>query len=165
MSKNKKIEANRFKTAVENTPDIANCYQVGLQALGKYSKKIELDDTMLCSGSVDIDACTKAKYPQSSRWDYALCYKAEVFFVEVHTANSTEVGAVLNKFQWLKDWLNNEAPEINKLKAKSQTPFVWIQSKNFKKLATVLADEIVQSWVNYFVYHKKIVAKKIAGKL
>ena len=39
------------------------------------------------------------------------------------------------------------------------------QAMNFKKLATVLADEIVQSWVNYFVYHKKIVAKKIAGKL
>lgn len=39
------------------------------------------------------------------------------------------------------------------------------QVRDFKKLTTVLADEIVQSWVNYFVYHKKIVAKKIAGKL
>jgi hypothetical protein len=39
------------------------------------------------------------------------------------------------------------------------------QAKHFKKRATVLGDEIVQSWVNYFVYHKKIVAKKIAGKL
>jgi hypothetical protein len=44
-------------------------------------------------------------------------------------------------------------------------PLPTTQAKNFKKLATVLADEIVQSWVNYFVYHKKIVAKKIAGKL
>jgi Resolvase, N terminal domain len=40
-----------------------------------------------------------------------------------------------------------------------------IASKNFKKLVAVLADEITQSWINYFVYHKKIVAKKIAGKL
>lgn len=32
-------------------------------------------------------------------------------------------------------------------------------------IVIVLADEIVQSWVNYFVYHKKIVPKKIAGKL
>ena len=39
------------------------------------------------------------------------------------------------------------------------------QSKNFKKLVSILADEIVQSWINYFVYHKKIVTKKIAGKL
>lgn len=44
-------------------------------------------------------------------------------------------------------------------------PLPKAQSKNFKRLAEVLADEIVQSWVNYFVYHKKIVAKKIAGKL
>ena len=34
-------------------------------------------------------------------------------------------------------------------------PLPTAQAKNFKKLATVLADEIVQSWVNYFVYHKK----------
>jgi hypothetical protein len=39
------------------------------------------------------------------------------------------------------------------------------QSKEFKKLVTKLADEIVQSWVNYFVYHKKIVPKKIEGRL
>ena len=44
-------------------------------------------------------------------------------------------------------------------------PLPATQAKNFKRLATALADEIVQSWVNYFVYHKKIVAKKIAGKL
>ena len=39
------------------------------------------------------------------------------------------------------------------------------QLKDFKKLVKVLSDEIVQSWVNYFVYHKKIVAKKIQGLL
>ncbi len=39
------------------------------------------------------------------------------------------------------------------------------QSQEFKKLVRVLGDEIVQSWINYFVYHKKIVAKKIAGNL
>ncbi len=44
-------------------------------------------------------------------------------------------------------------------------PLPTAQAKDFKKLATVLADEIVQNWVNYFVYHKKIVIKKIAGKL
>ncbi len=37
--------------------------------------------------------------------------------------------------------------------------------KNFKYLTEKLADEIVQSWINYFVYHKKIVTKKIQGKL
>jgi hypothetical protein len=127
----KKVKSsNLFKIAVENTPDVANCYQSGLQALGKYSKKIELAEPTLCSGSVEIDECTKAKYPNDPRWDYALCYNSEVFFVEVHTANTSEVNAVLNKLQWLKDWLNAEAPEINKLKAKNQ-PYFWVQSNDF----------------------------------
>ncbi len=37
--------------------------------------------------------------------------------------------------------------------------------KHFKSLVSELGDEIVQSWINYFIYHKKIVPKKIAGKL
>lgn len=131
MSKIKKGEANVFKIAVENTPDIARCYQNGLQGLGAYSKKIELSEPSQCSGSVDIDACTTAKYPQSNRWDYALCYRKEVFFVEVHGAKTDEVDTVLKKLQWLKDWLNREAPEINKMKATSQTPFVWVQTNGF----------------------------------
>ena len=57
---------------------------------------------------------------------------------------------------------------VHSLKLQSVTgkrPLAATQAKHFKKLVTVLADEITQSWVNYFVYHKKIVAKKIAGKL
>lgn len=124
MSKVKKAETNHFKTAVENTPDIANCYQVGLRGLGAYSNKVQLSDTSKCSGSVDIDACTTEKYPQSNRWDYGLCYREKVYFMEVHTANTGEVSTVIRKLQWLKDWLNREAPELNKLKAKEQTPYV-----------------------------------------
>ena len=37
--------------------------------------------------------------------------------------------------------------------------------KEFIKLVSILADEIVQSWINYFILHKKIVTKKIAGAL
>jgi hypothetical protein len=127
----KKIDTNAFKTAVENTPDIANCYQTGLKGLGTHSAKIELSEPSHCTGSVDLDSCTTAKYPQLNRWDYILCYKKEVFFVEVHGAKTDEVGTVLKKLQWLKDWLNSEAPELNKLKATSQTPFVWIQTNGF----------------------------------
>ncbi|MFN8946057.1 MAG: DUF4160 domain-containing protein [Pseudobdellovibrionaceae bacterium] len=39
------------------------------------------------------------------------------------------------------------------------------QLKDFSHLVKTLADEIVQSWISYFVYNKKIVAKKIEGKL
>ncbi|MES2613929.1 MAG: DUF4160 domain-containing protein [Bdellovibrionota bacterium] len=62
--------------------------------------------------------------------------------------------------------LKNGIVECLKLQnVTGKKPLPAVQSKEFKKLATKLADEIVQSWVNYFVYHKKIVTKKIAGKL
>ena len=130
MPKKNKTKANSFKKAVENTPDIAKCYQSGLQALGSYSKKIELKDTSLCSGSIDIDACTRTHYPEDNRWDYALCYNSKVYFVEVHSANTGEVSTVFKKLIWLKDWLNHKAPEINKLKAPE--PFYWVQSGKYK---------------------------------
>jgi hypothetical protein len=121
-----------FKQAVEATSDIETGYLPGLTALGVYSKRIVVTDTTKLQGSVDIDACTTAKYPNDNRWDYAFDYKDEVFFVEVHSAITSEVKTVLKKLQWLKDWLVTQAPEINKLKAKSRNPFVWVQSKNFQ---------------------------------
>ena len=54
---------------------------------------------------------------------------------------------------------------VNLQKVTGKKALPATQAKHFKTLVTVLADEIVQSWVNYFVYHKKIVPKKIAGKL
>lgn len=120
-----------FKEAVDITTDVRPCFQAGLKSLGTHSKKVRLSDTSKCEGSVDIDTCLTAKYPQSNRWDYCFCYKGEVFFIEVHSAITSEVSTVIKKLQWLKDWLNHEAPEINKLKAKSRTPFYWIQSSNF----------------------------------
>lgn len=119
-----------FKEAVEATEEIKNCYQNGLKALGNYSNKIQLGDTKKCEGSVDIDECVKAKYPQDNRWDYVFSYKGEVFFVEVHSAYTNEVSVILKKLQWLKDWLNREAPEIKSLKAKGQA-FYWIQSNGY----------------------------------
>jgi hypothetical protein len=121
-----------FEKAIKMTPDVATGFQSGLMALGQYRSKISVHDTRLIGGSVDIDFCTTQKYPNDNRWDYAFAYNKEVFFIEVHSANTAEVKTVLRKFQWLKDWLNQQAPEIDKLKAKSQQPFYWIQSKNFK---------------------------------
>jgi len=119
-----------FQEAVKVTPDVANCYQLGLKALGKYSKKIEVADLSQCEGSLDIDVCTIKKYPQANRWDYALSYKTQVYFVEVHSAETGEVSTVLKKLQWLKDWLQAEAPEIKKLQSTGQA-FFWLQSGRF----------------------------------
>ena len=122
-----------FKEAVQATPDVQNGYQKGLLALGQYAAKISAKDTSLLDGSVDIDTCTTKKYPLGNRWDYALSYNQKVYFVEVHSANTSEVSTMLKKLQWLKDWLNQKAPEINLL-PKMQPAYYWIQSGNFNIL-------------------------------
>lgn len=125
---------NKFKAAVEATPAIAACYKTGLTALGSHSVKISLKDTACCDGSVEIDECVKGNHPNANRWDYCLSYNDEVYFVEVHSANTSEVSTMLNKLQWLKDWLNKEAPKIAELKARTKTPYWWIMSGSYNIL-------------------------------
>ncbi len=47
----------------------------------------------------------------------------------------------------------------------NREPLSRIKKAHFKKLVNALADEIVQNWINYFVLHKKVIAKKIDVKL
>jgi len=101
MKIKKREKASIIKIAIENNPDIATAFAPGLRALGKYSNIVELKDS--CDGSVDIDAAVAAKYPSANRWDYAFGYNAKIHFVEVHSANTSEVSVVLKKLQWLKD--------------------------------------------------------------
>jgi hypothetical protein len=118
-----------FRQAIGATAEVQHCYQEGKMAIpSKERNKVELNDSRKCGGSLFIDEClhNQGLYPNDNRWDYAIDYKGEVFFFEVHSANTGEVNTVLNKLVWLKDWLNNKAPSINALKAK--TPFYWVQS-------------------------------------
>ena len=82
-------------------------------------------------------------YPNENRWDYAIDYNGEVFFFEVHTANTSEVSTVLKKLSWLKDWLVQKAPEINALKATTKTPFYWVQSNGYHILRNSCQERLV----------------------
>ncbi len=132
MKKAKKELLNKFKSAVEAIPHIANCYEGGLAALGKYKLKIELTEPRKVDGSVVIDESVRPLFPQANRWDYAISYNSEVYFIEVHSAQTSEVAVVLRKHRWLKDWLNEYAPELNAMKPKDKPAFYWIQSNNFQ---------------------------------
>ena len=121
-----------FKQAVEATADVQHCYKVGKQAIpSKDRDKVELTDSKKCGGSLFIDECLKKqnKYSNDNRWDYAIDYNGEVYFIEVHTASSSEVSTVIKKMKWLKDWLNYYAPAINSFKA--EAPFYWVQSNRY----------------------------------
>lgn len=121
----------KFKEAVEATPDVESAYRAGLGAMGDYSKRVIVPDTSLLGGSIDIDESTRAKYPVANRWDYAFDYNNETFFIEVHTASTSETSTVLHKLAWLKQWLRKEAPRIDALKSKTLNPFYWVQYKQF----------------------------------
>ena len=113
-----------FQDAIANTPELKDAFKRGLKALGSHSSKVKPGDTKKCEGSVDIDRAVKSKYPNDSRWDYAIGYDGQTHFIEVHPADTSEVQSVLNKLQWLKKFLMEAAPQLN------QEPkrFHWIAS-------------------------------------
>ncbi len=113
-----------FKTAIDETPLLKDVFKDGLKALGANSSKVKPTNTQKCEGSVDIDAAVKSIYPNASRWDYAVGYDGITYFIEVHTAKTDEVKSVLNKLQWLQDFLVRDAPNLNKEKKR----FHWIAS-------------------------------------
>lgn len=114
-----------FKEAIFATPLLKSAYRNGLQALGNYSNKVRPSDTKKCEGSVDIDSAVKAIYPNDSRWDYVIGYDGITYFIEVHSADTSEIASVLKKFRWLKDFLVTDAPELNQQQKKR---FYWISS-------------------------------------
>ncbi|HOU12503.1 MAG TPA: hypothetical protein PKZ84_05260 [Anaerolineae bacterium] len=84
-----------FIEAIHNTPDVAGCLQPGLQALQPAERaKITVSNTRELKGSVDIDACTKVKYPVEPRWDYVIGYQEFVYYVEFHPAYAKEVNQI-----------------------------------------------------------------------
>ncbi len=122
---------NRFKIAIQATPLLKDAYKEGLQALGNYSNKVTPSDTKKCEGSVDIDFTVKNVevnsekiYAQACRWDYAIGYDGKIYFIEVHSAETSQVTQVLKKHTWLKDFLVAQAPELNK----GDKHFYWIAS-------------------------------------
>lgn len=119
-----------FKQAVEATLEVHSCFSDGKQAIKHEDRdKVELADPRKCGGSLFIDKCLfdQNLYHQANRWDYAIDYNGETFFFEVHPAITGQVVTVISKLHWLRTWLMQKAPEINKLKTKNA--FHWVQTK------------------------------------
>lgn len=121
-----------LKIAVDNTEDVKGQFKTGLGAIKSNEKqKFVVPDTRKITGSLDIDSSTKRKYPQANRWDYAIEYDKETFFIEIHPASTSEIQTFLAKLTWLKQWLKEKAPEINALKPKNKQPYHWVYTSKF----------------------------------
>lgn len=121
-----------LETAVEKTDDVKGNFKTGLNAInGNERDKFIVPDSCKISGSLNIDVATKSKYPEDNRWDYAIEYDNETFFVEIHPGSTSDIKKVLDKLSWLKSWLSEKAPEINKLKPKSKPAYYWLYTNKF----------------------------------
>lgn len=123
------MENKKFKAAVEATQEIREGYCNGLQALGGNAAKVAVTDTRKLNGSVDIDACTLELYPNETRWDYAIGYDEKAYFLEVHPANTSNVKEMIQKADWLKQWLQRKAPALKAIAANGS--FYWVPSGKY----------------------------------
>lgn len=117
---------NVFQSAVYCIADLKGGYRKGLQALKGNSAKVSASNTQDLLGSVDIDECTKKRYPTASRWDYAIGYARKAWFVEVHPANTSNVQEMLKKVQWLEGWLKKEGRPLADIR--NDSLYYWIPS-------------------------------------
>ena len=109
-----------FQQAVVQTTDLgASAFRYGLQALGNDSSKVQFASTRSLVGSVALDNALQARYPNDPRWDYGIGLKKSArqsaVWIEVHPASTSEVKTVLQKLQWLKNWLKTRAPALHTL--------------------------------------------------
>jgi hypothetical protein len=123
---------NVFKSALDDTDDLKDGFQKGLKALKGDSHMVTVTDGKKLMGSVDIDECTKYLYPNDARWDYAIGYGKNAYFVEVHPANTSNVNEMINKAKWLDNWLKYKACHLAQLR-KDKANY-WIPSGKVKIL-------------------------------
>ena len=89
-------------------------WKAGLQAIKKSEGGGQIEgaapNALLGSAAIDED-CLKA-HPSASRWDYVIGYrrnkKAIAYFVEVHSAETSQVSKIESKLRWLREFLLEE---------------------------------------------------------
>jgi hypothetical protein len=149
MKGKKRASANeKFRNAITTCPPLQ--LREGLQAIKKAEGKgqISAANPNNVLGSVAIDDDCLATHPNANRWDYVVGYDrnghAVAHFIEVHSAETSEVNTVEKKFQWLLEFLAHE--DHGALKA-LPAEFHWVASgrinipqhlPQYKKLQTTL---------------------------
>ncbi len=133
-----------FKKAVQAEPPPVNgAYCTGIRALeNRHKGLVTCEDPRRLTGSIYLDSAL-ARHPghaNDPRWDYGLGYRPaaggreQAVWIEVHSATTKEVSAVLAKLQWLRDWLEDGAGRLKQMtdRADPDIRFVWIASSNVK---------------------------------
>ncbi len=103
--------ASAFEKAITEAAPLQR--RAGLQAIkrGEGKGQISGREPTRILGSVVIDDDCRGEHPNAARWDYVIGYNrsgsAVAFFVEVHSAETSEVTKIADKLTWLKDFLED----------------------------------------------------------
>lgn len=120
-----------FKDAVGATAHLEHAWKAGVKALRARDRRhIQPESPALLRGSVDVDTAMQPVEPQANRWDYAIACQhsnrdAEVvYWVELHSAETSEVDVVIRKADWLLGWLDAAGRKLGAF----ERDIVWVSS-------------------------------------
>lgn len=123
--------AKLFRQAIDDAKHLN--WQSGVSAIPRAEgrNRVSAIDTneLLGSANIDRDCSTAGEYQSDNRWDFVVGYRrksdAIAFFVEVHSARSSEVSCMEKKWKWLRRFLQEDGNEdLRKLPAESW----WVAS-------------------------------------
>jgi hypothetical protein len=123
----------RFQEAVASSNDVRDSYRPGLQALLERDRnRLTFKNTRKITGSLNLDAAVAQLCPNAARWDYGIGIKKtettdKAIWVEVHPADAHQVQKMIEKRAWLRNWLENRAPDLMAL-TQGDSPYVWVAS-------------------------------------
>ena len=123
-----------FERAVraERSP-VNGAYRIGKQALENGHERLVIcEDPQRLTGSINLDSVLARHYANAARTVSAIGRRRKdgAVWIEVHSATTGEVRAVLGKLQWLQDWLNAGAGCLKRMtdRASPGVRFVRIAS-------------------------------------
>jgi hypothetical protein len=128
-----RIEMTFMQAVLAVGEPVASALRNGKQALGNRAVCLTCTDPRRFVGSVGLDAALHATFPNANRWDYGVGFaqsrsKHVAVWVEIHPASEGEVDLMLQKLFWLRDWLRNSAPHLDKLTERldGSRAFFWV---------------------------------------
>lgn len=115
---------------------VASALRNGKQALGNNASCLVCKNTRRFVGSVELDTTLQTTFPTANRWDYGVGFaqtrlKQVAVWIEIHPASEGEVDLMLQKLRWLKNWLQESAPSLDKLTKRmdGSRAFFWVATE------------------------------------
>ena len=143
MKRANALPSRKFIGAVDQCAHLAGLARPGKSALTRdHASQLDCADSSRWSGSLDIDAALRlvGEHARANRWDYGVGYVdpagiERAVWIEVHSAETSEVAVVIRKLRWLKDYLATHALTLRQLTLAGDDAqvarYVWIASGRY----------------------------------